>query len=225
MLYVRRVARSAQPTSVLYREPGEIAGARGYKGITALLRTADPDSLVENTGRTGAFLELVIYTDERPYGKVRATIGAREVAAMAMRQLGSGTRKDSSRDRRRPARRQGNTQASDAYGVPVPDGLHEAIEAERSNLAKAESLLACLTIAMEYGDSDCARGPYYPDVAELARDLVRQSINGLDSLTLQRRLARDRVKEGSRMPPTAESCPAELVYRPYPALPPSLDAR
>jgi hypothetical protein len=143
---------------------------------------------------------------------------------MAMR-IGSGTRKESSRGKRLQARRRRSTDASHPYGVPVPDGLHEAIEAERGNLAKAESLLGCMTIAMEYANTDSAQGPYYPDVAELARDLVRQSINGLDSLTLQRRLARDRVKEGSRMPPTAESCPAELVYRPYPALPPSLDAR
>jgi hypothetical protein len=80
------------------------------------------------------------------------------------------------------------------YGVPVPEGLHEAIEIERGNLSKAESLLGCLAISMEY-EGESASRPYYPDVAQLARELVRQSINGLDSLVLQQRLLRNKVKE------------------------------
>jgi len=47
---------------------------------------------------------------------------------------------------------------------------------------------------MEY-ETDSANGPHYPDVAELARELVRQSINSLDSLVLQQRLLRNKVKE------------------------------
>src|SRR6267154_3312727 len=85
------------------------------------------------------------------------------------------------------------------YGVAVPEGLHEAIEDERGNLSKAESLLGCLAIAMEY-EADSVNGPHYPDVAQLARELVRQSINGLDSLVLQRRLSRNKVKEGPGVP-------------------------
>jgi hypothetical protein len=77
--------------------------------------------------------------------------------------------------------------------------LHEAIEDERGNLSKAESVLGCLAIALEY-EGDSANGPHYPDVAELARELVRQSINGLDSLVLQRRLSKNRVEEGSGLP-------------------------
>jgi hypothetical protein len=80
------------------------------------------------------------------------------------------------------------------YGVPVPEGLHEAIETERDNLSTAESVLGCLAISMEY-EADSVNGPYYPDVAQLARDLVRKSINGLDSLTLQQRLLRNKIKE------------------------------
>ena len=71
---------------------------------------------------------------------------------------------------------------------------HEAIENERSNLSRAESVLGCLAISME-SEPDPVNGPYYPDVAQLARELVRQSINGLDSLTLQKRLLRNKVKE------------------------------
>jgi hypothetical protein len=80
------------------------------------------------------------------------------------------------------------------YGVPVPEGLHEAIENERDNLSKAESVLGCLAISMEY-EADSVNGPYYPDVAQLARELVRKSINGLDSLVLQQRLLRNKIKE------------------------------
>jgi hypothetical protein len=84
--------------------------------------------------------------------------------------------------------------AEHIYGVPVPEALHDAIETERGNLARAESVLGCLAISMEY-ETDPVNGPYYPDVAQLARELVRQSVNALDSLVLQRRLLRNRVKE------------------------------
>jgi hypothetical protein len=72
--------------------------------------------------------------------------------------------------------------------------LYDAIETERANLSTAESVLGCLAIAMEY-ETDSIKGPHYPDVAQLARELVRRSINGLDSLALQQRLLRNKVKE------------------------------
>jgi len=80
------------------------------------------------------------------------------------------------------------------YDVPVPEELTDVIEIERDNLSKADSVLGCLVTSMEYG-AESADQPYYPDVAQLARDLVRKSINGLDSLVLQRRLLRNKVKE------------------------------
>jgi hypothetical protein len=92
------------------------------------------------------------------------------------------------------------------YGVPVPEALHEAIENERSNLSRAESVLGCLAISME-SEPDPVNGPYYPDVAQLARELVRQSINGLDSLTLQKRLLRNKVKESPVFPCTERAYP------------------
>jgi hypothetical protein len=73
--------------------------------------------------------------------------------------------------------------------------LHEAIEIERANLSKAESVLGCLVISMQ-GENDPIAGPYYPDVAQIARELVRKSINNLDSLVLQQRLLRDKITEG-----------------------------
>ncbi len=105
------------------------------------------------------------------------------------------TQRFASRTRR--GRHEGRTKTRPdayAYGVPVPEGLHEAIEAERGNLSKAESVLGCLVISMEY-ETETLNKPYYPDVAQLARDLVRQSINGLDSLALQQRLMRNKIKD------------------------------
>lgn len=76
----------------------------------------------------------------------------------------------------------------------MPAGLHEAIEIQRGHLARAESVLGCLVTSMEY-ETESADKPYYPDVAQLARELVRQSINGLDSLMLQQHLLRNKVRE------------------------------
>jgi hypothetical protein len=78
--------------------------------------------------------------------------------------------------------------------------VETAIEAERDNLSKAESLLGCLAIALEQGaceHEDEVVPPYYPDVARMARKLVRQSINALDSLNIDRLSARHRIKEQS----------------------------
>src|SRR3979490_1477497 len=102
------------------------------------------------------------------------------------------TRRLSSKVRRNARQARGQS-AEHVYGVPVPEGLHDAIENERDNLSKAESVLGCLAIAMEY-EADSVNGPYYPDVAQLARELVRKSINGLDSLALQQRLLRNKIK-------------------------------
>jgi hypothetical protein len=97
-------------------------------------------------------------------------------------------------------RQQKSRSEEHVYGVPVPEGLHEAIETERDNLSRAESVLGCLAISMEY-EADSADRPYYPDVAQLARELVRKSINGLDSLVLQQRLLRNKIKEVSVLSP------------------------
>ena len=92
-------------------------------------------------------------------------------------------------------RRSEKTRTPDhAYGVPVPKRLREAIETERDNLSKAESLLACMVVSMEY-QNDPLDGPYYPAVAQLARELVERSINGLDPFNLRQRLLRNKIEE------------------------------
>jgi hypothetical protein len=124
---------------------------------------------------------------------------------MATRELTSKPRKNGRASTERGLgatqrqRRQKTGAVEHVYGVPVPKGLHEAIEIERGNLSRAESLLGCLAISLEY-ETDSVTAPYYPDVAQIARDLVRQSLNGLDSLTLQQRLLRNKVKEETDLP-------------------------
>jgi hypothetical protein len=74
--------------------------------------------------------------------------------------------------------------------------LLETVEQERANLSRAESLLECLRIAMEY-ESQTTTGPYYPDVAQIAHELVHKSVNALESIYLPS-LPRDKVREECR---------------------------
>jgi hypothetical protein len=69
----------------------------------------------------------------------------------------------------------------------------KAIEMERDNLSRAQSLLGCLKAAMEYAEVD-SKGPYYPDVVQLAASIVRKSINALDPINLPSP-SRDKVRE------------------------------
>jgi hypothetical protein len=68
-----------------------------------------------------------------------------------------------------------------------------AVETERDNLSRAESLLGCLKIAMEYG-SETDKLPYYPDVAQIAGEMVRKSIQALDPINLPSPVGK--VREG-----------------------------
>lgn len=61
--------------------------------------------------------------------------------------------------------------------------LVEAIETERARLMKAQAILNCTLVAMECESNVDA--PYYPDVLQLAQELVNQSIDQLDSLRLR----------------------------------------
>ena len=92
-------------------------------------------------------------------------------------------------------RRRRNTRGST---LPTISGkqlklLLKTIETERDNLSRADSLLGCLIIAMEYGET-MHKGPYYPDVAQIAHEMVRKSISALDPIHLPSP-SRDKVKE------------------------------
>jgi hypothetical protein len=75
----------------------------------------------------------------------------------------------------------------------LPEGTLKAIEIERDNLSRAESLLGCLKIALEYEDAS-PQSPYYPDVADIARSMLRKSIGALDPLNLPH-ASRNKVRE------------------------------
>jgi hypothetical protein len=118
---------------------------------------------------------------------------------MASRQHPSKTRHAQNRPLKVSADRQDSLSqeppsAKHDYGVPVPEGLHEAIAAERDNLSKLEALLACMVVSLEY-QNDPLDGPYYPAAAQLARELVARSINGLDPFVLRQRILRDKIEE------------------------------
>jgi hypothetical protein len=84
--------------------------------------------------------------------------------------------------------------SDDGYAVSVPEALQEALQLERDNLSKVEALLACMVASMESQPSSL-RGPYYPLVVQIARELVDRSIDGLDPFVLKRRLL-NKVREG-----------------------------
>jgi hypothetical protein len=92
--------------------------------------------------------------------------------------------------------------------------LLKTIETERDNLSRAESLLGCLKIAMEYGEST-HKGPYYPDVAQIAHEMVRKSINALDPINLPKP-SRDKVLEEFSL---RDCVPLAAVLQEVPLLP------
>lgn len=101
---------------------------------------------------------------------------------------------EASADRQDPVSQKPPPAKKHPYGVPVPERLHEAIAAERDNLSKVESLLACMVVSLEY-QNDPLDGPYYPAAAQLARELVARSINGLDPFVIRQRIMRNKIEE------------------------------
>lgn len=61
--------------------------------------------------------------------------------------------------------------------------VEDAINEERRNLQKAESVLGCLVLALEYDESDELD---YSDVARAVRSMVSAAITGLDPTSLRR---------------------------------------
>jgi hypothetical protein len=128
-----------------------------------------------------------------------------------------------SRHRGRGARRAQNTPLSRPAGRPtalalkdlpnedlarLPEDIAEAIEVERDNLAKAESVLACMAVSLKH-DTDPLRGPYYPAVVQVVRELVARSIDGLEPMVMARRL-RDKIEEDESLQALIEGAYALL---------------
>jgi hypothetical protein len=59
--------------------------------------------------------------------------------------------------------------------------LQDMIRAEMFNLEKAASVLRCLVLSMDTRTVD-GEPPYYPDVVEVAGDLIERSLPNLDVL-------------------------------------------
>ena len=69
--------------------------------------------------------------------------------------------------------------------LKVDPALLETIEVERTRLMKAESLLHCAILAMDDDDGlDNGDRPYYQTIIDVARDLVNQTLEQLDSVNL-----------------------------------------
>lgn len=80
---------------------------------------------------------------------------------------------------------------SDQTNAPTARGaVEDAIEDERARLMDAETILHCVVIAMNETDPSDTHGPYYQNVIEVARDLVVESINRLDSVRMRPMLER-----------------------------------
>jgi hypothetical protein len=115
---------------------------------------------------------------------------------MVSRHRGRGARRAQSRPSSSPTGRQNrpgpkNLPAED-FGC-LPEDLSEAIELERDNLSKAESVLACMAVSLKF-DTDPLQGPYYPAVVQVVRELLGRSIDRLEPMVMARRL-RDKVEE------------------------------
>jgi hypothetical protein len=74
--------------------------------------------------------------------------------------------------------------------IRIRGRLREFLQSEQGFLTKTESLLWCIAKSMD-DSSHPSTGPYYPDVVELAADLVKRRAVRLDELLLDGRIAAD----------------------------------
>jgi hypothetical protein len=74
---------------------------------------------------------------------------------------------------------------SDSRPTPIAAAtIEDAIETERGRLMTAEAVLHCVVIAMDETDGDNTCAPHYQSAVDLARDLIVQTVNQLDSVRL-----------------------------------------
>jgi hypothetical protein len=99
---------------------------------------------------------------------------------------------DKSKSRARPSRNRARPTASSASGdsdsrlPPIASTpLQDAIETERARLMRAEAVLHCVVLAMDVTEGDNAGAPHYQAAIDLARDLIVQTIDQLDSVRLK----------------------------------------
>ena len=78
-------------------------------------------------------------------------------------------------------RKSGSEVAVRGARIRVRGRLQDMIRAEMFNLEKAASVLRCLVLTMDTRLVD-GEPPYYPDVVEVAGDLIERSLADLDVL-------------------------------------------
>ena len=75
------------------------------------------------------------------------------------------------------------------------DAAEQAIEHERARLSLADSILGCASMAMADAEENEADDlPYFPDVVNLARKLIRESVEQLDSVNIGPLIERARTQ-------------------------------
>jgi hypothetical protein len=87
------------------------------------------------------------------------------------------------------------SQIGSARRVSIPPALRAFLGSERDVLIRVQSLLVCVTAAMEVEHSPT--GPYYPDVVGLAADILRRRVVNMDELLLDGALPAD-LDQGCR---------------------------
>jgi hypothetical protein len=71
--------------------------------------------------------------------------------------------------------------------IRIHGRLREFLDAEQGFLLKVDSLLLCIAKSMD-DSAHPSTGPYYPDVVELASELLRRRARNFDELLLDGRL-------------------------------------
>lgn len=95
-----------------------------------------------------------------------------------------------SRDTLQASQNRGAKGGGNAARQATEDRLIEIFDEERMHLAQAEAILDCLHFALAHADEQDVEEndrPYFPCVAGIARQLVRQTVHRLDSLYLRSR--------------------------------------
>jgi hypothetical protein len=82
---------------------------------------------------------------------------------------------------------------SRAQSIEGRNTLQDIIEDERTRLMKVRSILGCVVLAMEGSDGHACELDF-PDILELTRSLINESINHLDSVNLRPFLSRPTAK-------------------------------
>jgi hypothetical protein len=87
-------------------------------------------------------------------------------------------------------------------------GFRAIIEAQRGILIKIESLLGCLVVALEYSESSDVEKldpSIYADVASIARVMISDATEQLDSVNLDYALGNAAGDSGESMGPDANN--------------------